>query len=646
MKTRVSQKILNSKIRTFLSALGERDFSEMEGGMCNAYAFMNFRADRMGEIKVHQTRMEKLANTEDADLKQMAKYYQLYQKDRQVDAKELRVIRNQYNQIDKIEGRIKTLEDKLKRMEKTIQLSTLKQVKLTRELELWKNILPINQKIKKYEDQLASNPKSDPGISRLIEELLSDRDKVFDRFIEDPLQKKYSATWDWIQNAKELYIYAHSLLAASNPGKTFGLHIDEKPVSQSDYLSLLKLLPIDHAADMKTVEQASSIKKTFELSYSLMGAEWEALLRDQLTSMPVYMKVASLYHAMYISIDNGKIRLYNPDLVKESDISRDPGLCAKTVLELISPRFYQGKAFSLSEPMSIAFDIYQRETEKKHTHDNPMEMQHVVSKLLDKRSAIDANINASDARGVTAIMISAARGDLDLVKLCISFEADVNIASKEIGFTPLHIASQNGHSTVVNVLAANGAHIDQRDAMQRTPLCIAALLGRTMTIQTLIEYGASINTQDGTGFTPLHHAAKSGHYDVITTLLQNGANPFIKNNENQTPIEVSDKNTQACILLTMLEQHIKERKLDSTPLAAEHLVMISNAKKTNDWDHAAEAIFNRSKEAVRHSSSSRLFSKSATTVAPRDYLQQVQSKESLQAMLTKSISYQSPKPKG
>ena len=126
------------------------------------------------------------------------------------------------------------------------------------------------------------------------------------------------------------------------------------------------------------------------------------------------------------------------------------------------------------------------------------------------------------------------------------------------GTSPLFIASQEGHMEVVDVLVKNGAAINQPKNIGRnlwythsvysllisltqtgaTPLFIASQKGHSDIVNTLITSGADINrprnvgrvvhcsslfplTQDGA--TPLYIASQKGHSDIVNTLIRNGA---------------------------------------------------------------------------------------------------------------------------
>ena len=61
---------------------------------------------------------------------------------------------------------------------------------------------------------------------------------------------------------------------------------------------------------------------------------------------------------------------------------------------------------------------------------------------------------------------------MDVVKVLIESGGSINEASNN-GWTPLHVASQNGHLDVVKVLVAYGANYDYKNNGGKTPVDIA-----------------------------------------------------------------------------------------------------------------------------------------------------------------------------
>ena len=88
--------------------------------------------------------------------------------------------------------------------------------------------------------------------------------------------------------------------------------------------------------------------------------------------------------------------------------------------------------------------------------------------------------------------------------------------------TPLHFATLNGHTTIVEYLLTEGAEINVKDNRGRTPLHFAAGYGHPTTVEHLLTKGAEINVKDSMGMTPLHWAAHKGREDVVALLQTKG----------------------------------------------------------------------------------------------------------------------------
>lgn len=68
----------------------------------------------------------------------------------------------------------------------------------------------------------------------------------------------------------------------------------------------------------------------------------------------------------------------------------------------------------------------------------------------------------------------------------------------------LHAAALSGHSSTVQLLLENGAHINGTNLMKHTPLLRACEMGHTDVVQCLIEWDARVDMFDQDGHSPLH----------------------------------------------------------------------------------------------------------------------------------------------
>ena len=116
------------------------------------------------------------------------------------------------------------------------------------------------------------------------------------------------------------------------------------------------------------------------------------------------------------------------------------------------------------------------------------------------------------------------RGYLDVVKMLIKNDADVNAVQKENEDTALHIVCRHGHVDVLKFLIQNGADVNAVNKSENAPLFYAALGNYAEAAKVLLQNGADVNAGGLNGWTALHVAAKfDGCADVAKVLIQNGA---------------------------------------------------------------------------------------------------------------------------
>lgn len=90
------------------------------------------------------------------------------------------------------------------------------------------------------------------------------------------------------------------------------------------------------------------------------------------------------------------------------------------------------------------------------------------------------------------------------------------------GYTPLHLAAQNGHVAATSFLLEIGANVDGVGGCGATPLHRASYAGAVSTMQILLEKDGDLLARDtsfGDKMTPLHKAAAGGRYLAVQLLL-------------------------------------------------------------------------------------------------------------------------------
>lgn len=142
-------------------------------------------------------------------------------------------------------------------------------------------------------------------------------------------------------------------------------------------------------------------------------------------------------------------------------------------------------------------------------------------------------------RDVSAIHLAAFRGDVNLMRILLEHNADVN-SQGEAG-TPLFQALVAGQADAAFWLLDQGVNVNYQHPNGETALHIAAYVGNADLVSALIGQQAQINATTTTGptdtipgsppvmgETPLHLAAAYGHMHVVRTLLAAGADPSIR----------------------------------------------------------------------------------------------------------------------
>ena len=134
-----------------------------------------------------------------------------------------------------------------------------------------------------------------------------------------------------------------------------------------------------------------------------------------------------------------------------------------------------------------------------------------------------ADVNAAQGDGMTALHWAAMNGDLELAQMLVFAGANVRATTRLGAYTPLFLASQQGHAPVIETLLKAGSDVKLGTPNGTSPLMVAAASGKVDAVKALIEAGADVNAKDGVrSQTPLMYAAAANRADVITLLAARG----------------------------------------------------------------------------------------------------------------------------
>ena len=146
-----------------------------------------------------------------------------------------------------------------------------------------------------------------------------------------------------------------------------------------------------------------------------------------------------------------------------------------------------------------------------------------------------ADVNAAQPDGTTALAWAAHWDDLEMAELLIAANADAN-AANEYGVTPLSLACTNGSAAMVEKLLKAGADPNAALWTRETPLMTCVRSGGADATKLLMGNGADPNAREATrGQTALMWAVAKNHPEIVRLLVKNGAEVSARSDFRELP---------------------------------------------------------------------------------------------------------------
>jgi ankyrin repeat protein len=188
----------------------------------------------------------------------------------------------------------------------------------------------------------------------------------------------------------------------------------------------------------------------------------------------------------------------------------------------------------------------------------------VIASLLDE----GLNVNAPISQGKAALHFASATGQVAVVEFLIRKGANVDLAATNAsGVTPLILAAINGHADVVKTLLKSKANPEKGTAEGATPLIFASMKGYVPVIEALLEVGANANAKTQDGWTALLLSAREGKEDALKLLLNKGGDPSVVTSNGESAMDLAFHGRHYAILKNLLERKFPS-PADSPPLSA------------------------------------------------------------------------------
>src|SRR5581483_7188488 len=135
-----------------------------------------------------------------------------------------------------------------------------------------------------------------------------------------------------------------------------------------------------------------------------------------------------------------------------------------------------------------------------------------------------ADVNASQADGMTALHWAAMRNDAELAQTLLYAGANVKATTRINSYTPLLLAAKNGNAAVMDPLIKAGADVNASTSNGTTALMFAAAAGSADAVKALLDHNADVNaTEHYRGLTAIMYAAAADRTAVVDLLAKHGA---------------------------------------------------------------------------------------------------------------------------
>ncbi|XP_015788937.1 uncharacterized protein LOC107365878 isoform X2 [Tetranychus urticae] len=164
--------------------------------------------------------------------------------------------------------------------------------------------------------------------------------------------------------------------------------------------------------------------------------------------------------------------------------------------------------------------------------------------------SVKGSIGPNEEYGVTPLHLASKNGHESVVRLLMnSTGVQVNAQTKIHESIPMHYAAEGGHMIVAGLLISRSSDsLTKPDKHGKTSLHLAAAQGHLNMVSMLLGQGAEINALDKEEWTPLHHASKCGSLPVVKLLIESGADTDAVNNKGKNAIYLATGSSHLTVL--------------------------------------------------------------------------------------------------
>lgn len=197
----------------------------------------------------------------------------------------------------------------------------------------------------------------------------------------------------------------------------------------------------------------------------------------------------------------------------------------------------------------------------------------ILDWLLQRGGDINAPVIADPtgakrpSQGYTPLHLAAQNGQTELGRLMIERGANVNAIALD-GQTPLTLAIRNQRREMAHLLIARGAQADGQAQHGATPLQVATEAEDVGTMRLLLDKGANPNKStwtdtDRAGRSPLTTAVLANSVPMVELLLKHGADPNLADGTGALPLDLAINQNQAEMVDLLTRSHAYKTASDT-----------------------------------------------------------------------------------
>lgn len=179
----------------------------------------------------------------------------------------------------------------------------------------------------------------------------------------------------------------------------------------------------------------------------------------------------------------------------------------------------------------------------------------IVNNLFESNLPVEQLLYSKNRDGFTCFHLACMRGHFNLIEYFLK-EKKLNAFLEcfdNYSNTSLHMATENGHSPIVDILLEHGVDLNAKNEENMTALDVSCRKGFFEISKTIINNYSSFNKNDRLNEFPLHTACYEGAYEVVKLLLQKGSKIDQLNNKNENCLDIAISRGHREVIRVLLE---------------------------------------------------------------------------------------------